>query len=54
MKKFLKSGRVKKIDEIGKLSGGGTPDTTNKEYWNGKILWAVPTDITKLQANLSG
>ena len=45
---------IKKIDEIGKLSGGGTPDTTNKEYWNGKILWAVPTDITKLQANLIG
>ncbi len=43
---------LRKIDEIGQLVGGGTPDTTNKEFWNGDILWAVPTDITKLQTNL--
>ena len=41
----------KKLDEIGKIIGGGTPDSTNKEYWNGNILWATPTDITKLQTN---
>ena len=40
-----------KLEEIGAIIGGGTPDSFNKEYWNGKILWAVPTDITKLQTN---
>ena len=42
---------VKRLDEIGEIIGGGTPDSTNKDYWNGNILWAVPTDITKLQVN---
>ena len=42
---------IKKLDEIGKIIGGGTPDSTNKEYWSGNILWATPTDITKLQTN---
>ena len=41
----------KKLDEIGKIIGGGTPDSTKKEYWSGNILWATPTDITKLQTN---
>jgi len=43
--------RVKRFDQIGQIIGGGTPDSSNKEYWNGEILWAVPTDITKLQTN---
>ena len=42
---------IKKLVEIGEIIGGGTPDSTNKDYWDGKILWAVPTDITKLQFN---
>ena len=42
---------LKKLEEIGKIVGGGTPDSTIMEYWNGKILWAIPTDITKLQTN---
>ena len=32
--------------------GGGTPDTTNPEYWNGDIDWYSPTEIgTKVYAN---
>ena len=46
-----KEWEIKKLDEIGKIISGGTPDSTNKEYWNGNILWATPTDITKLQTN---
>ncbi len=42
---------MKRLDEIGEIVGGGTPDSTNKDYWDGEILWAVPTDITKLQIN---
>lgn len=37
----------KKLDEIGEIVGGGTPESNNMEYWNGDVLWAVPTDITK-------
>ena len=39
---------VTKLDDVGAIMGGGTPDSTNLEYWNGDVLWAVPTDITKL------
>ena len=40
--------QVKKIADIGKIVGGGTPSSKNREYWDGDVLWAVPTDITKL------
>ena len=42
---------IKKLEETGEIISGGTPDSTNKDYWNGAILWAVPTDITKLKVN---
>lgn len=29
-----------------KLLSGGTPDTTNSDYWNGKIKWISAKDIT--------
>lgn len=37
----------KKLDDIGEIIGGGTPESDKKEFWNGDVLWAVPTDITK-------
>ena len=39
---------IKKLADIGKIVGGGTPNSKNEEYWSGDVLWAVPTDITKL------
>ena len=40
-KEFVKDGRWQKttIDAIAKVSAGGTPESTNPEYWNGKIPW---------------
>ncbi len=35
----------KRLGEIGEIIGGGTPDTTKFEYWNGKINWFTPTEI---------
>lgn len=35
----------KKLREIGNFIGGGTPNTTNPEYWDGEILWYTPTEI---------
>ncbi|MFT6835449.1 MAG: type I restriction enzyme S subunit [Francisellaceae bacterium] len=35
------------IGSIGTIHSGGTPSTTNKEYWDGDINWITPTDITK-------
>lgn len=38
-----------RLGEVGEISSGGTPDTTNKNYWNGDIFWITPTEITKLE-----
>eukprot|EP01155_Anaeramoeba_flamelloides_P027186 Anaeramoba_flamelloidesa822958_24.p1 GENE.a822958_24~~a822958_24.p1 ORF type:complete len:407 (-),score=48.20 a822958_24:410-1630(-) len=35
----------KVIKNIASIVGGGTPDTTKKEYWNGNIEWFTPTEI---------
>ncbi len=37
----------KKLGEFGKLSGGGTPDTSNQEYWVGEIPWVSSSDISE-------
>lgn len=35
----------KKLGEIGEFIGGGTPSTSNPEYWNGNIQWYTPTEV---------
>jgi type I restriction enzyme, S subunit len=39
------------LASLGKVSSGGTPDTSNEIYWNGNINWCTPTDITKLNGS---
>jgi len=40
-----KDWEVKKLGEIGKLVGGGTPSTKNAEYWRGDIPWISSSDL---------
>lgn len=35
----------KRLGEIGEVVGGGTPDTTKFDCWNGEINWFTPTEI---------
>lgn len=42
---------VQDLASLGKVSSGGTPDTSNEIYWNGNINWCTPTDITKLNGS---
>ena len=35
-----------KLGESGKIISGGTPSTAISEYWNGKINWIAPSDLT--------
>ncbi|MCM1033040.1 MAG: restriction endonuclease subunit S [Odoribacter sp.] len=37
----------KTIQDLAIVLGGGTPDTTNKSYWNGHIQWFTPSEIGK-------
>lgn len=34
------------LGDICNIVNGGTPSTSIAEFWNGKILWGTPTDIT--------
>ena len=36
-----------KISDIATIVGGGTPDTTIAEYWDGNIQWFTPSEIGK-------
>lgn len=35
----------KKLRDVCSVVGGGTPDTTKSEYWDGGIQWFTPTEI---------
>ncbi|MEQ0303304.1 restriction endonuclease subunit S [Klebsiella sp. CN_Kp088] len=39
-----------KVSDMGSIFSGGTPDTTETEYWNGGISWLTPTDVTSLKS----
>ena len=34
------------IKEVANVISGGTPSTINSSFWDGRILWCTPTDIT--------
>ncbi|MEN9649112.1 MAG: hypothetical protein RL094_79 [Candidatus Parcubacteria bacterium] len=35
------------LADVSHISSGGTPDTNNKDFWDGEINWITPTEITK-------
>ena len=35
----------RRLGQIGEFVGGGTPDTSVPEYWDGNIQWFTPTDV---------
>ena len=35
-----------KIKELCQIICGGTPSTTNHEYWGGNIVWLTPKDLS--------
>jgi len=42
---FYENWHEKYIKDVADVIGGGTPDTTKLEYWNGNIQWFTPTEI---------
>ena len=36
-----------KIQQLGKIISGGTPSTTNVNYWDGEVIWITPKDLSK-------
>jgi len=43
----LSEWQVKKLGEVGRITGGSTPSTKVTEYWNGDIPWLTPSEVTK-------
>lgn len=39
------SWQQKRLGDVAKIVGGGTPDTTEPLYWDGDIPWFTPTEI---------
>lgn len=37
------------LGEIAEIVGGGTPSRQNSTFFGGNVLWATPTDVTKLE-----
>lgn len=37
------------LEEVADIRSGGTPSTTNQDFWNGDVAWCTPTDITALR-----
>jgi type I restriction enzyme, S subunit len=37
----------KRLDDAAEIIGGGTPDTSLTEYWDGDIQWFTPTEISE-------
>lgn len=39
--------KEKKLGDVGEIVGGGTPETTETDYWEGNIQWFTPTELKK-------
>ena len=42
---------TKKLDQVGRFIGGGTPDRTNSTYWDGEIPWISSSDVMENNIN---
>ena len=44
---FAASWVKRQLGEIGQFVGGGTPSTSNQEFWNGDIPWISSSDLNE-------
>jgi type I restriction enzyme S subunit len=49
-RKIPKEWEVKIIKDVVTVKGGSTPSTKNAEYWDGKINWCTPKDLSALNS----
>lgn len=43
--RFTEDWEQRKLGDIADIVGGGTPSTSNDDYWNGNIDWYAPAEI---------
>jgi len=44
-----KDWKIKKIKDVAVVKNGGTPNTKNSKYWNGKVLWLTPKELSGIE-----
>ena len=44
---FTDAWELRKLGEIADIVGGGTPSTSNPDYWDGDIDWYAPAEISE-------
>ena len=44
---FIEPWEKIKLEKIAKVISGGTPETKNKDYWNGKVPWISSSDLSE-------
>lgn len=44
-KGFTDPWEQRKLGDVTRIIGGGTPDSHNPQYWNGEVNWFTPTEI---------
>ncbi|MDH1381039.1 restriction endonuclease subunit S [Comamonas aquatica] len=45
---FSEEWEAKRLAELADIRSGGTPSTTQPQFWDGEVMWCTPTDITAL------
>lgn len=45
-KGFTEDWEQRQLSEVVNIQGGGTPASNVQEYWNGKINWFTPTEVS--------
>lgn len=48
---FSEEWAVKRLEDLADIRSGGTPSTSQPQFWEGDILWCTPTDITALNGS---
>ncbi len=46
---FTGEWEAKRLGELSDVRSGGTPSTSNVQFWDGDVLWCTPTDVTALK-----
>ncbi len=45
---FREKWEAKRLADLADIRSGGTPSTTQAQFWDGGVMWCTPTDITVL------
>ena len=48
---FNEEWEEKRLAELADIRSGGTPSTTQPQFWDGGVMWCTPTDITALNGS---